>query len=174
MMKCFLLPLWVIFNLFEGLHNHLCFQFVLKDFGAFSVFIPSYFFPLFQLFFTTFLSPNPSTLPTTVSPSLSRRNLTRWTLPLPLFSHCAPPLSPLHSPRCICNAACTASCNGRTGAWLAEGSTSLLSARSHLTDQTSLLFDNNSSCFMTQFLSDLVFPIGVDVPQHSAFQRAYI
>lgn len=65
-------------------------------------------------------------------------------------------------------------CNCWMGAWLAEGSTSLLSAHSQLTDQTSILHDDNNnknknnSCIMTQFLSDLLFPKRLDVQQHSA------
>lgn len=57
------------------------------------------------------------------------------TCSLLLFSPTAHP--PLYTPHCICNAACTASCC--MGAWFAEGSTSRLHARSHLTDQTSIL-----------------------------------
>lgn len=47
------------------------------------------------------------------------------------------------------------------GAWLAEGITSLISALSHVTDQTSILYDNN--CFMTVFSCN----DGLVVPQNS-------
>lgn len=113
--------------------------------------------PCPSLYLRLFFSRKPDTIP--LSLSLSHPH-----------SHCAASSSPLS----ICNAACTASSNCWMGAWLAEGGTSPLSACSHLTDQTSIPYDNNNPCFMTQILSDLVVPEGLDVPQNSAFQTAFL
>lgn len=162
-----------MFNLLEGLITTYVSRLSLKILVNFRLYSILCFSTLPALLYHLSVPPSFHSAHHSFTFSFSQKPHTLNTSSPPLFP-LRTPLSPLHSPRCICNAACTASCNGLTGAWLAEGSTSLLSARSHLTDQTSLLYDNNSSCFMTQFLSDLVFPIGVDVPQHSAFQAAFI
>ena len=59
------------------------------------------------------------------------------------------------------------------GWWLSLQEEALLDCL-HLTVLTAVPYDDNNPCLMTQCLSDLVFPEGLCVPQHSAFKTAFL
>lgn len=80
-----------------GLDNHQCFPFVVKDFGAFSVFIQSYFFPLFQLLYHLSVPPSFHSAHHSFTFPFSQKPHTLNTSSPPLFP-LRTPLSPLPSP----------------------------------------------------------------------------